>query len=58
MDEIEAVEIRALEIVNELGVTYEMALMLAMSERGEFAGDLIVVDEDGNESEPELTPME
>lgn len=45
MDEIEAVETRAREIVNRLGVTYEMALMLAMSERGEFEDDVVILDD-------------
>lgn len=52
------VEERAEQIARELGVTYGTALMLAMSERDEFQGDVVVRDEDGNERPAPLTPME
>ncbi len=39
------IESRAKEIAKERDISYLLALMFAMSERGEFRGDLIVVDE-------------
>lgn len=52
------VEKRAKQIASALGVTYATALLLAMSEQDAPPGDVMVRDDDGDESVAPLTPME